>query len=289
MSALEKHIANYYAELPTRLQFTADYVVTHNIDVATRSLRYVSEQAGVAPSTLTRLAQALEFESYEALRDLCRQSIQTETSMSKRAERLRSEANQDNVPSFLTRQLDACINNMHALKSDMTEAKLTECVTVLAEARNVLLYGAFSSTGISEYFNYLASFVAPNWKLAGRLGANLSTTLADLSQSDAMVIITHAPFARKALAAAELAAQQKAFVLVITNNPSCPALQHARVGFVVPSEGPHFFSSYAATIALIETIIGMLAALETSKSHERIALIENQGRTLQEFWEDKPE
>lgn len=288
-TALEDHIASHYPKLPARLQYAADFLVGHQMDVATRSMRYVSEQAGLAPSTLTRLAQALNFESYENLRDMCRTSLDGRSTMAQRAQRIQSHTVTLGGTSFLESQVAACQDNLQSLKSDIMEAKLAEAVALLSGARQVLLYGAFSSTGITEYFSYLANFIAPNWRLAGRLGANLSTSLIDLTDQDAIVVITHAPFARKALMAAQMASEQKASVVVITNSLTCPALKGAGVGFVVPSESPHFFSSYAATITLIETLIGMLAASNDGKSQERIGLIEDRGRALDDFWGDYSE
>ena len=63
-------VAAGYAGLSPQLRRAADFVAANGQEVATRSLRQVSVAAGVTPPTLSRLARALGFDSYEALREL---------------------------------------------------------------------------------------------------------------------------------------------------------------------------------------------------------------------------
>nr|WP_319391715.1 MurR/RpiR family transcriptional regulator [uncultured Cohaesibacter sp.] len=286
MQSIEDRISGHYGQLSERLKQAADFVVDHEIDVATHSLRTVSTMAGLAPSTFTRLSQALGFASYEEMRDVCRARMGRKAmSFSERASLLVRNGADDGARSFFEQQSSASLENLGRMERDLNQERLVDVVEQLTSARQVLLFGAFSSTGFMEYLGYLARYFADNWKVIGRMGASLSSAMVGLNNKDAVVVLTMAPYARRAIVAAEMAADAGAYVLVITDDIACPALTRASASFIVPTESPQFFSSYAATLVLIETMVGMLVARAGDSARARIEEVENRNRQYGEFWD----
>ncbi|MFC2970139.1 MurR/RpiR family transcriptional regulator [Acidimangrovimonas pyrenivorans] len=283
--SITDRIAAEYGGLSAKLREAADYVAAHPLDVASRSLRAVSASSGLAPVTFSRLARALGFDSYEELRELSRDAVgQSYESFSDKAGRLQAEAADGAGPPFLARQAAACVANIEGLSQQIDQDRLEEAVDRLHRARQVVLFGGFSSSGIAEYMAYMGSFFSANWSIAGRVGTALSTAMVDIGPEDALIVITKPPFARRAIMAAQMAAKQGAYVVAITDTHTCPALKHASAGFILSSESPQFFSSYAATLVLIETMIGMLVARGGRKAQARIGEVEARNRLLDEFW-----
>jgi DNA-binding MurR/RpiR family transcriptional regulator len=171
------------------------------------------------------------------------------------------------------------------LLRDMDMALLERTVDRLHEARHVLLVGALGSTGIVEYLSYMANFCSGTWSMAGRMGASLGSALTGMDGRDAMVIVTKPPYAARSIEAAHMGAAQGAFVVVITDSPACPALPSASAGFVVPTDSPHFYSSYVATMVLVEIMVGMLVGRAGAVARSRIAQVEQSSRRLGEVWD----
>ena len=71
VNSVEARIARRFDGLSPQLRRAASYVLAHPDEVATHSLRQVSRAAKIAPPTLSRLARALDCESYEAFREIC--------------------------------------------------------------------------------------------------------------------------------------------------------------------------------------------------------------------------
>ena len=286
MQSIQDRISGHYGQLSGRLKQAADFVVDHEIEVATHSLRTVSGMAGLAPSTFTRLSQSLGFVNYEEMKDICRQHVGRQAmSFSQRAGLLVEDGAGGGARSFFERQVSASLENLGKLERDINQELLVSVADRLNGARQVLLFGAFSSTGFMEYLGYLARYFADNWKVAGRMGASLSSAMVGLNEKDAVIILTKAPYAKRAIVAAEMAADAGAYVLVITDDISCPALAYASANFIVPTESPQFFSSYAATLVLIETLIGMLVARAGDSARARIQEVENRNHRYGEFWD----
>ena len=274
-------ISANYAELSETLRVAADYIAENKIEIATRSLRSVASASGVSPASYTRLARAIGYADYEALREQARLELSQrgQDSFQDKARRLQSDADQPLLP----RQVSACINNINALVADIDPATLDAVVERLANSRKIVLIGALASAGFTDYFAYLAKWFDDRWVVAGRNGATLGSTLAGLNAEDTVLIISKHPYAHRSVRAAKVAAGSGAKVIVLTDSHAFPGLQYADFHFIQRTESPHFFSSYAATLVLIETITGMLVARAGSEAEARIQEVDKHNRLLDEF------
>lgn len=282
-------LAASYSTLSAKLRQAANYVVSNPVDIATRSLRAVAEDSNVAPASFSRMARALNYDSFEALREVVRTSIDRRVnSFSIRAEKLQSD-HCHGKDEFLAAHTQACLDNIRNFSESINKAQLNETVDRLRNARKVSLLGVLGSTGAVEHMSYMANFIVDNWALVGQSGASLGAALVTLDKRDALIVVTKPPFAPYALHAAKLAYDSGVYVVVITDTHTCEALRYASSGFIVPSDSPHFFSSYTATTFLVETIIGMLAVRSGAEAGARIAKIEQNNRRLQEVCDDLSE
>lgn len=281
----ETRLTERYSDLSDTLRQAADYLADNPVDVATRPLRTVSRDSGVSPAAFSRLSRALDYSGFEELREEMRAKInQRVNNFAARAEQLQNEHG-DKKTSFLQAHVAACHANLQEFSDRIDEAHLNDVVDKLAASRKVLLLGALGSTGVVEYLSYMANFCADNWSMAGRMGASLGGGLTGLDERDALIIVTKPPFSDRAIKAAELARKQGVFVVLITDTHSCPALKYASANFIVPTESPHFYSSYVVTLFLVETLIGLLVSRSGDNARARIAEVEGANRILAEVWD----
>jgi len=283
-TTFESRLADRYGDLSDALRQAADFLRANPVDMATRPLRTVSRESGVSAAAFSRLARALEYETFDDLREEFRASLGRRVeNFADRAEQLQ-DAHGRGGTSFFDDHLAACRSNLSSL-SERTDRRMLEATADrLASSRKVLLQGGLGSTGVTEYLAYLASFHTTDWVMAGRMGASLGGGIIGMDDRDAIIIVTKPPFANRSIKAAELAAARGVYVVVITDTPACPALQYAQSRFIVPTESPHFYSSYVATLFLVETLIGMVVGRTGEAARARIADVEKANRTLAEVW-----
>ncbi|WP_394196083.1 MurR/RpiR family transcriptional regulator [Litoreibacter albidus] len=285
-TSFEQQLSSKYGSLSAKLKEAADFIVANPVDAATRSLRTISKDAKLSPATFSRMSTALGYASYEDLREVLRAGIERRAnSFSHRVETLQ-QRHQDGDHDFQTQHIIDCTANLQTLGDTLDQDMLNASVERLHNARRILVVGALGSTGVAEYLTYMASFIADNWSMASRMGASLASGLVGLSDADVLIIMTKPPFATKAINAAQEARKAGAFVIVVTDTHTCPALVHASAYFIVPTDSPHFFSSYASTLVLCEIMIGMLAARAGDPARARIADVESRNRRLGEVWGD---
>lgn len=281
----EQRLSSGYLLLSAKLQEAANFVLANPVDVASRSLRSVSRDAGLAPATFSRMSRALGYANYEVLRDAMRTTIsKPKTSFSEQVGRLQEE-HDAGQHDFLANHFISCTANLQTLENSIDRNSLERTVELLHKARKVVVLGALGSTGIAEYTNYMANFISDKWNLAGRMGASIASSLVGITSEDVLIIVTKPPFAKQSIAAAQEARAGGANVVVVTDTHSCPALKFANEYFIVPTKSANFFSSYAATLVLMETIIGMLASRSGADAHDRITKVEDTTTRLGEVWD----
>ncbi|MEM8837338.1 MAG: MurR/RpiR family transcriptional regulator [Pseudomonadota bacterium] len=280
---IEDRITENYTAMSSKLRKAADFVADNPVDVATRSLRSVAASSGVSPATFSRLARVLGYDDYEEMREAGRAAVgQRLVPFSERAEAIRR--GDQSAAYFIHRQAAACIQNIDYLEQNLQPERLQEAVDLLFQANKVLLIGALGSAGIVEYFAYQAQFLARDWTVAGRGGASIAASFAQMQADDAVIVLTKSPYSGQALSALRLANQNGFKTLVLTDSHSSPALEYADRYFVIPTEAANFFSSYAATLVLIETMMSMLIAKVGPDAEARIKATEEQTRRLGENW-----
>ncbi|MEO1549713.1 MAG: MurR/RpiR family transcriptional regulator [Pseudomonadota bacterium] len=286
-ATLEERVSQSYTGLSDKLRLAADYVVENPFEVATRSLRAVASTSGVSPATFSRLARALGYDDYEQMREEGRVAMgQQMVSFADRALALTQSSKPPDAGDILRGQSVACMTNIEALSHRISADRLDRAVEALHTARQVLLIGSLGSTGFVEYFAYLAQWFKGSWHVAGRNGTALAAAVAKLDRSDAMVAISKAPYARRTVSALRSAHEAGITTVLITDSHTSPALVFADHSFIVSTDSPQFFSSYAATLVLIETIVTLLLTKEGEGAEDLIRATEHQIHALGETWSE---
>lgn len=278
-ATIEDRISEQYAGLSAKLQTAADYVAANPVDMATRSLRSVAQTSGVSPATFSRLARALGYGDYEEMREAGRQAVgQRLVPFAERAEALRR--GDQSAAHFMHRQASNCTRNIRLMEQSTSPDRLQGAVDALHAARKVLLIGSLGSTGIMDYFAYQAQFFARDWTVAGRGGASIAAAYAAMKRDDAVITLTKSPYSEHSMAPLRLAHETGFRTIVLTDSHASPALKYADHFFIVPTETANFFSSYVATLVLIETIMSMLVSKVGPEADARIRATEEQTKKL---------
>lgn len=282
--AVENKILERYSQLSEKLKLAADFIVSNPLDVASRSLRSIASSAGLSPATFTRLAKAIGYNSYEELREESRKSFSEKLeSFTERAARIRSESQQGPINTLLNQQGQACRANIDTLFSGLDEKRLERSAKSLLNAKRVYLVGALGSASMLDYLAYMAGWFLQNWYVSGRNGVTLSSILANLEKGDVVVVLSLAPFAKRSVAAAKIARERKAKVIVVTDSHTFPELSSADEHFLVRTESANFFSSYASVLVLFETMVSLMVSLSGEKADASISKIEKENQRLEEI------
>ena len=283
---MQELISSNYSKLSPQLQRAARFVAEHPEEVATRSLRQIAASIDLSPPTFSRLAGALGFENYEALRESCRRHIKNQgLRFADKAGALREQGSGDGKKGlFILKQGAAAIENIEQLLNSVDPDRLELAAAQLLAARKVILVGMMSSQPFVDYMAYMASMGFENWNVLGRDPGSAASLIANLNANDVALVISKHPYAARAVHAAEQIHNQGATVIGITDSISAPLCAYCDIPFFVSTETPQFFTSHAATLVLLESLIGLVVANSSEDVEARIAIVEAKSYEMGDYF-----
>ncbi|MEO0750774.1 MAG: MurR/RpiR family transcriptional regulator [Pseudomonadota bacterium] len=274
--------------LSPQLRRAARFVVERPGDIATRSQRFVAQEANLPAPTFTRLAHAIGLHSYDSLRELCRnQVLPASTALADRAQAMVSDEAPETL-SLIEQHAAAMMRNVQGLLDRIDATKLDRAAKTLAHARRVVLIGEMSARGLTDYAAYIANMSLTGWSGLGRSGESLSSELATLTPQDACLVVSMSPYAARAVDMATHVTARDVPLIAITDNALSPFAALAGQSFYVGTESPQFFPSHVPSMLVFETLLDMVIRARGHEALEHIAAVERQNHKLNEYWRDRP-
>jgi DNA-binding MurR/RpiR family transcriptional regulator len=157
-------------------------------------------------------------------------------------------------------------------------------VNRLVKANRVILIAGMSSRPFMDYMAYMASMAFDNWQVF--LGETASTTslLLGMNNNDVAIVLSKSPYASHSINTAKALSEKGVYIVGITDEYVSPLIPFCSESFVVSTETPLFFTSHAATLVLIESIIGSVVASGGEVVRQRIASIEAINQQTDEYY-----
>ena len=276
--------------LSPKLRSAAEFVLAHPDEIATRTLRQVAKAADLTPPTFSRLARALDCDTYDDLREICRGELKRRNQVL--ADKAQSLLDMSSKKSPADRsgvffgQARSALDNIHALMESVEPGKLEETAEALAHARKVVLLGTTSALALVNYFSCMADMAFDNWHVAGANGSMWATELSKLTSLDVVFAVSLAPHGNLPVAAMQIAKDAGAKIITVTDNKEAPFMEIAHTCFVVEAQSPQFFPSHVVPLLLIEGLMGMVVRRAGQKAASSIRSTEQVGHQLQEYWID---
>ena len=274
--------------LSPQLRRAARFIVEHSGDVATRSQRHISAVSQLPAPTFTRLARAVGLQSYDQLRDLCREDVlRNKTILADRAKSLITEVNEyAEEPSLIARHAASAIHNLQRVVEQTDPDRLTNAAQLLANARRVVLIGEMSARGLMDYVSYMTNMSLTGWKVLDRASESLSSELAFLGSKDACIVTAVSPYSTRSLKIVRHIVEAGIPVVAITDNALSPLVSLADHSFFVVTESPQFFPSHVALTVVLEVLIDMVIRERGIEAQKHIAAVERQNHKLNEYWQE---
>lgn len=287
---LQDCILPHLGELSPQLRRAANFVLEHPEDIATLSLRRIATRSELAAPTFSRLARAVGCDTYEDLRDICRQDLKRQkVSFAESVSNLQNfdAGAQTGRGKFVVSQASSAVRAIQHLLETVDTERLAAAADTLVGARRVVLIGNLSASAFVDYLGYMADMVFDNWVRAGRGGTPIANALTDLDSRDAVIVVSFDHYARASIEAARLSYERGAHVISITDGVYSPLLPVSSSVFLVETESPQFFPSHVAPLVLLEAIVGMAVRRSGKKARDRIARVERSNELLGVYWQQR--
>jgi DNA-binding MurR/RpiR family transcriptional regulator len=243
--------------LSPELLRAARWVEAHPRDVALHSMRECARRAALAPATLTRLAQALGFQGFEAIKSLCQESFSAQAGYTGKAEVLRASARGSKDWLGLLNETQHA--NTASISGLNQRGQLEAAADDMLKARRVYFLGLRASHGLAQHLHYTYGLLADNGVLVQGLGGTLSDQVGEMARGDVLVAMSFAPYTRQSIAAAAQAREQGAALVALTDSAVSPLARSAAHTLLFRADSPSYFESMVGALALAEALAAAVA------------------------------
>lgn len=257
---LSNRIAQIYPSLSNGHRRAADFVLQHPLDVATMTIEGLAEGSGTSNATVTRFVRALGYGGYGEFRSALSAALKFAHGPVDSFAGARAEAGS----TFAT--FDAALAdqaaNLQAARDGLTEAAVTQAVSLLLKAPRVFI----AASGASHY---VASFLEDGLALyldadvvfaSSRTGPERAIRhMMSARRDDLVVAISIFRYSRATLDLASFAKKRGAALLVLTDSPTSPLAPLADVTLFAPARSRLLPNSPTAVFALADALIAAVA------------------------------
>lgn len=277
-------IDRHFDALSPELQRAARWARQHPTELGLQSMRASAKRAGVAPATMTRLAQTLGFDGFEGFRQPFRRAL-ARAGRDTYVERLALQQQGGGEGNRL-----ACLNaaqrsNVESVQTANDGARIDAAADAMLAARTVLFIGLRASLGVAHHLHYTYGMLMHNGVLASDSGGTLVDQLVQLGPEDVLVAVGQAPYTRQTVEAVAQARAAGVPVVALTDSPLSPIARGARHVLLFQSDSPSFFQSMTGAQAMAEALVAAVAVRGGERVQQRLAARQEQLRAVRAYWE----
>ena len=266
--------------LPMRLQEVGRFVAANDYDATTRSMRELAAVAGADPASFTRLAKALGYSGWDALRAALTEARRPEQSspFSARTRARRRGPNSD--VSLVADKLEAEAAGLARISA----GSVAGAARALHGARRIWIAGFRSCRGVAELLNYQLRLFRPDEvQLVGGSGPE-DLDLGAFHSGDAVVVIGFAPYSTASLLSARAAHQSGATLIAIADTVAAPMAEGAdHVLLFEAASSPGFFPSLTGAIAIAQSLAAVTFVLGGASARRRLEATEGRLAAMSQY------
>ena len=237
------------------------------------SITALAKAAEVSTPTVVRLCQKLGFKGYPDYQATLRAEVEAML-VSPLAKHDRWAGG---VPDthILNRFADAVVANLQATLGQIDHAEFDATAALLADpSRRVFAIGGRITHAMADYLVTLLKVVRPEVTLLAALSNTWPPALLDMARGDVLVAFDIRRYENSVLQLVELAAEQGAEVVLITDRWVSPAAAHARHVLTAHVEAPSAWDSTVSPLVLVETLLAAVQALTWPQTEARLKRLE---------------
>ncbi len=271
---VEQQIRAHFDALTRAERQLASHITRHYPVAALGSITALAKAADVSTPTVVRLVQKLGYKGYPDFQGVVRSEVE---------ERLISPiAKHDRwaggVPDthILNRFADAVVGNLQATLGQIDHADFDAVARLMADKnRKIFAMGGRITHAMADYFVTHMKVIRPDVTLISDMSNAWPPALIDMGPGDVVLAFDIRRYENNVLSLVEMAADQGAEVVLITDQWVSPAAERARYRLSAHIEVPSAWDSTVAIQVLVETLMAAVQSLTWEDTQARMKRLED--------------
>ncbi|MBL4928727.1 MurR/RpiR family transcriptional regulator [Fuscibacter oryzae] len=252
----------------------ATHILSHYPVAALGSITVLAQAAMVSTPTVVRLVQKLGYKGYPHYQRTLRAEVEAMlVSPLAKPDRWRGGVPDTHI---LNRFADAVIANLQQTMGQIDPAEFDAAAALLADPdRRIFAIGGRITHAIADYFVTLMKVIRPEVTLMSDMSNTWPPAMLDMKAGDVMLVFDIRRYENAVLQMAEMAKEQGAEIILITDRWVSPAAVHARHTLACHVEAPSAWDSNVALMVLVETLLSAVQSLTWETTEVRLKRLED--------------
>jgi DNA-binding MurR/RpiR family transcriptional regulator len=243
-------------DLPPRLREVARFVTRHDFDAATRSMRDLAAAAGAQPASFTRLAQALGYTGWDALRDALIEAHRQASHSAGGPFSARIRRSPPDAPDPASAMAGEMLAADAAGLSRLDPARIGQAAEALHRAPRIWAVGFRSCRTVAQLLHYQLSLFRPHAVRLVGTDRPEDLDLGAFQAGDVVLLVTFAPYSRASLLAAQAARAAGCTIIALADRADAPVVEGAdHLLFFEAAAAPGFFPSLTGALATAQALV----------------------------------
>lgn len=257
----------------------ATHILAHYPVAALGSITVLAKAALVSTPTVVRLAQKLGYKGYPDFQASLRGEVEAMLVTPLTKHQTRAGAMPDG--HILTRFAESVVANLQATLNQIDHAEFDAACGLLADpSRRVFALGGRITHAVADYFTSLMMVIRPEVVLLSDNSATWPPALLEMRPGDVLLVFDIRRYENAVLQVTEMAKEQGAEIILITDRWVSPAAAHARHTLCAHVEAPSAWDSNAVLMVLVETLLAAVQNATWAVTEPRLRRLEElYGRT----------
>ena len=251
----------------------ATHILKNYPVAALGSITALAKASEVSTPTVVRLCQKLGYKGYPDYQSALRGEVEAMlVSPIAKHDRWTGGAPDTHI---LNRFADAVVGNLQATLGQIDHAEFDTAAALLADPRRaVYAIGGRITHAQADYFVTLMKVVRREVTLLSGLSNTWPPALLDMKRGDVLVVFDIRRYENSVLQLVELAVEQGAEVVLVTDRWQSPAAVHARHTLSAHIEAPSAWDSMVSITVLVETLLAAVQTLTWAETEARLKRLE---------------
>lgn len=237
------------------------------------SVNQIAKAADVSAPSIVRFAKKLGYSGFQELQAAVRGELEArlESPLAKH------DRWAENAPDthILNRFADAVLSNLQNTLAQIDHAQFDAATRLMSDPnRKVFATGGRITLAMAEYFVTQMKVIRPNVELLLPVSNTWPPALLEMKPGDIVLAFDIRRYENNVLQLVELAKDQGAEVILVTDPWVSPASAHASYRFSAQIEVPSAWDSNVAIQLLVETMLASVQALTWEDTSARMSRLE---------------
>lgn len=273
---LNERIAS--VSLPPKLKLAADFVVENLQACCFLSSTELADALGVSYSTVIRLTRLLGFHGYPEFQHFLREVYEDNREVisdsivipAERLDQIIAQGRSSPVQDLVVAHV---LSNIQNTLANNPGPQFEKACQILLDSQHRYIFSARGSSCIASFLSViLRQMISHVYNYTGG-GPNMFDFASDLGPQDCAIAIAFPRHSRLTVKAAEMAKEQGARIIAITNSATSPLAAYADVVLTAWCKSSDYYNSYVAAMLAAELLCAHLSRMTHYSNKELLTQI----------------